>query len=76
MWDHLPVAELHPPATPPERAVHINAFHLQCVAGIGYIDRKLKTLRESDPTHYYIGDYDELLDRRAALIERYKGLIA
>jgi hypothetical protein len=77
MWDHLPVAELHlsePP--PPERTVHINVLHLQCAAAIGQIDRKLKKLHETDPTHYYIGDYDELLDRRAALVERSQQLLA
>jgi len=74
MWDHLPVAQLYPPA--PTQTVHTNVLHLQCVAAIGQIDRKLKTLRDTDPTQYYIGDYDDLLDRRAALVERYKGLLA
>jgi hypothetical protein len=76
MWDYLPIAELHPPATTPQRTVHINVLHLQCAAALSQIDRRLKTLRETDPTHYYIGDYDDLLDRRAALVERSKGLLS
>jgi hypothetical protein len=76
MWDHLPVAELHLHVPQPQRTVHTNVFHLQCAAAIGQIDRKLKALRETDPTHYYIGDYDDLLDRRAALVDRSKQLLA
>jgi hypothetical protein len=76
MWDHLPVGELRPRAMTPGRTVHVNVLHLQCAAAIGHIDGRLKALRETDPTQYYIGDYDDLLDRRAALVARYKGLLA
>lgn len=76
MWDHLPLAELRPPARMPEHGVHRNLVHLQCAAAIGQIDRKLTSLHEADPAHYYMGDYDELLERRAALAAQYKRLIA
>lgn len=40
---------------------------VQWKAAIEMIDRDLATLAETDPTHYYEGDWNELLDRRKGL---------
>lgn len=44
-----------------------NLLDCQARAAVAAIDRELAQLHADDPTHYYAGDFDELLERRRAL---------
>jgi hypothetical protein len=78
MWNHLPLGELH--RTPNFGCAggvcegrYANVFHLQAQRRIEQIEGEIAKLREDDPTGYYQGDVDELLEAHRQLTLRLKG---
>lgn len=81
MWDHLPLGELHQTTNYGcaggvcEGRYH-NIFHAQAKARIVQIEGLLVKARLDDPSGYYDGDINELLEAHRVLSERLKGPFA
>jgi hypothetical protein len=81
MWDNLPLGELHRTANygcagGVCEGRYQNILHVQARRRIEQIEQEIRALRERDPSGYYAGDVDELLDAHRALTERLQGPFA
>lgn len=76
MWDHLPVGAFTDATWRDEVPAMWhhpkNLLDWQATAAVRKIDQDLVGLCEDDPAMYYDGDFNELLERRQALVERGK----